>query len=347
MRALPEYEWVLKTQPARHFSWRVRAAEWIWGLADDADFEQSYDLIIATSLSGIAGLKAMCPKLSNTPVWMYFHENQFAHPLEGRQSLDHQISWQFSSLQNALCADWVSFNTAFNRDSFFEGLRQMLKRMPERLPGDPAGRIEKTSEVLPVPLDDSFAKMRTCAKDPSLIVWNHRWEWDKQPQIFLDALIALKQEGLSFRLAMLGSGGADDERFKTERENLGDSVVCWGEVDAEIYRSWISKAGIGVSAALHDFQGLALLELALAGASIVAPRRVAYPECIPDAQFYEGSPSNDASEVNALKEALRAALQLEEPRAVSIAPLPMWSNLAEAYRERIELLISGCVKTST
>ena len=26
MAALPEFDWTLKTQPARHFSWRVRAS---------------------------------------------------------------------------------------------------------------------------------------------------------------------------------------------------------------------------------------------------------------------------------------------------------------------------------
>lgn len=339
MAALPEYEWTLKTQSARHFSWRVRASEWIWGLEDDSDFERTYDLIIATSLSGVAGLKAMKPKLSTTPVWVYFHENQFAHPLEERQSEVHQISWQFSSLQNALCADWVSFNTEFNRNSFFAGLRQMLKRMPERLPGDPVMRLEAISDVMPVPLSDNLIKMRDVEKDPELIVWNHRWEWDKQPQVFLDALIAVKQAGVPFRLAMLGSGGAEDGRFAEERAALGDSVVCWGEAADDDYPKWISRAGIGVSAALHDFQGLAVLELALAGATIVAPRRVAYPECVPDALFYEGSTVDVELEKRDLAAAIGTSLKDAAPRTVGAPALPVWSKWKNRYKIRIEKLM--------
>ena len=336
MAALPEYEWVLKTQPARHFSWRVRASEWIWGLDLDPDFDQAYDLIIATSLSGIAGFKVMRPHLAQVPVWVYFHENQFAHPLEDRQSVEHQVSWQFSSLQNALCADWVSFNTAFNRDTFFAGLRKLLKRMPERLPGDPLGSVEACSNVLPVPLDDELLSLRNAKKDPRLIVWNHRWEWDKQPQVFLDTLVALRNEGVDFRLAMLGSGGADDERFEKERLALGDAIVHWGEVTSEDYRNWLGRAGVGVSTAVHDFQGLAILELALAGATIVAPRRVAYPECVPEAVFYEGSSDDPAEEARALQVVLQSALNHESPQAHSVEKLPVWKMWTDRYRERIE-----------
>ncbi|PXA04129.1 DUF3524 domain-containing protein [Coraliomargarita sinensis] len=341
MAALPNYNWTLKTQLPRHFSWRVRASEWIWGLQDDADFEREYDLIIATSLSGLAGLKALRPNLARTPTWVYFHENQFAHPLEKRQSGDHQIGWQFSSLQNALCSDWVSFNTAFNRDTFFEGLRAMLKRMPERLPNKPVAKLKVRSDVMPVPLTDTFTEMRKLDKDPSLVVWNHRWEWDKQPQRLLKALIELRQEGVCLRLAMLGSGCAGDERFQAERDALGDSIVHWGEAEPVRYREYLGRAGIGVSCAKHDFQGLAVLEAAQAGATVVLPKRVAYPECVPGAYFYPGSSKDEAVDIADLKEALRAALIAGKPKPVSLATIPLWSEWKAAYAERIKKLIGA------
>ena len=36
------------------------------------------------------------------------------------------------------------------------------------------------------------------------IVWNHRWEYDKQPEVFFDALLRLKNAGYSFKLHVLG-----------------------------------------------------------------------------------------------------------------------------------------------
>lgn len=339
MRELSQYDWTLKTQRPRHFSWRVRASEWIWALEDDAELEQSYDLIVATSLSGLAGLKARRPHLAGTATWVYFHENQFAHPLEERQTQQHQVGWQFSSLQNALCADWVSFNTAFNRDSFLDGLRRMLKRMPERLPGDPVGTIEARSDVLPVPLRESFAALRSNPKDPKLIVWNHRWEWDKQPERLLRAVTELKAEGVGFRLAMLGCGGAEDERFAEARAALGESVVHWGEADPESYSKWMGQAGVGVSCSLHDFQGLAVQEAAQVGATVVVPERVAYPECVPGALFYQGSAENAEEDIAGLKAALREALQLDVPRAVALEQLPQWTYWKDDYARRIEGLL--------
>ena len=37
-----------------------------------------------------------------------------------------------------------------------------------------------------------------------LILWNHRWEYDKNPEEFLQALLRLDEQGLDFRLAILG-----------------------------------------------------------------------------------------------------------------------------------------------
>lgn len=341
MAALPQIDWTLKTQPARHFSWRVRSSGWLWGLSDDPDFNQPYDLVIATSLSGLAGLKALCPALAHTPLWVYFHENQFAYPRSESQSADHQIGWQFLSLQNALCADWISFNTEFNRNTFLAGARKLLRRFPEKLPGKPLNRIESHSDVLPVPLTERFAALAGQPKEADLIVWNHRWEWDKQPERFLAALLRLRRAGVAFRLAMLGSGGGRYRDFTAQRDALGDAVVHWGEANDDDYRQWLGRAGIGVSTAIHDFQGLAMLELAQAGARVVVPRRLAYPECLPDAVFYTGSDQDAERDSEDLAGALDAVLSGRKKGKRMTAPLPTWSTLAGRYADRLATIASG------
>ena len=341
MTALPEFDWTLKTQPARHFSWRVRASGWLWALADDPELSKNYDLVIATSLCEVVTLKALCPALRDAPLWLYFHENQFAHPIGERQWASHQQGWQFQSIQNALCADRIDFNTAFNRDTFFDGARRLLKKFPERLPGQPLARLEAKSGVLPVPLTRRFARFRDAPKNHRLIVWNHRWEWDKQPERFLKALTALANEGIDFEVAMLGSGGGRKQgEFEDYRKQLGHRVRRWGEADEGTYTGFIREAGIGVSCALHDFQGLATLELAQAGATVVVPRRVAYPECLPEAHFYEGSETDEAADVIALKNALRKVLENEPISKINPKVIPSWDALADAYRERIHQLSS-------
>ncbi len=339
LAALPKIDWTLKTQLARHFSWRVRASGSIWALANDPDFARRYDLVIATSLTDVVSMKALCPALRDTPLWLYFHENQFAHPISDRQWASHQQSWQFKSIQNALCADWISFNTAFNRDTFLDGADGLLKKFPEKLPGRPLDRIIERSDVLPVPLTGRFASFRESPKHPARIVWNHRWEWDKQPQVFLDALVALHHQGYEFELAMLGSGGGrGKETFGDEAGILREHIVHWGEADEAAYAELIRSAAIGVSTALHDFQGLAMLELAQAGATVVVPRRVAYPEVLPGACFYEGAPGEPGADAAHLKAILAKLLTSGCPAPINHAQLPTWEQLEGNYRARIEAL---------
>jgi glycosyltransferase involved in cell wall biosynthesis len=343
MAALPHISWTLKTQPARHFSWRVEASGLLWALSDDADFDNHYDLIIATSLSDLTRLRAFRPHLAAVPTWLYFHENQFAHPRSASQAAGHQIGWQFLSIQNALCADWISFNTRFNRNTFMDGARQLLSRFPEKVPGKPLARIEQRSDVLPVPLTDAFADMADTPKETDLILWNHRWEWDKKPENFLKALIQLRDSGVHFRLAMLGSGGGRNEAFEQQRQALGDAVVHWGEASPDEYRQWMSKAGIGVSTSIHDFQGLSMLELAQAGAGVIVPRRLAYPECLPGARFYRGSEQDGDQDVADLVEQLASVLTERAPTPVR-HEIPLWSTLAEQYADRMSAIASGSVR---
>ncbi|MFP4673119.1 MAG: DUF3524 domain-containing protein [Opitutales bacterium] len=338
MRAFPEVEWTLKTQPARHFSWRVRSSGWLWALDSDPDFRKPCDLILATSLAGVVPMKAMCPALQGTPLWVYFHENQFAHPLSERQHAEHQAGWQFQSLQNAFCADWISFNTAFNRTTFLEGARRLLRKFPEKLPEAAVQRLSEHSDVLPVPLTREFKAFRNTPKTRNLILWNHRWEWDKQPERFLAALIALHREGFDFELAMLGSGGGRKNKFEAEAEELKSRIVQWGEVDPDSYKDWIARADLGVSTAIHDFQGLSMLELAQAGATVIVPKRLAYPECLPQAHFYEGHPGDAHKDIEDLKAALTTLLQSEERPRHDTRNLPEWERMRELYHKRLARL---------
>lgn len=341
MAAFPDIDWTLKTQPARHFSWRVEASGLLWALADDADFECDYDLILATSLSDLTRLRAFRPHLAAIPTWLYFHENQFAHPRSASQATDHQIGWQFLSIQNALCADWLSFNTEFNRRTFLSGARKLLRRFPEKLPGNPIERIEQRSDVLPVPLTEAFSILRDQAKEADLIVWNHRWEWDKQPERFLAALLQLRDAGIGFRLAMLGSGGGRNAEFERQRQALGDSIVHWGEAAQSDYQQWIGRAGVGVSTSLHDFQGLSMLELAQAGAQVVVPHRLAYPEVLPDARFYTGSESDAQCDVADLTAVLKSVLAGIGDAPAAKPAVPLWSELAGCYADRMNTIASA------
>ena len=76
---LREHAFCVVTLPPRFFSWRFRGNS--LSFAFDERLKDGYDLVIATSMTDLSSLRGMCPALSSVPTIVYFHENQFAYPL--------------------------------------------------------------------------------------------------------------------------------------------------------------------------------------------------------------------------------------------------------------------------
>jgi len=335
MAAFAEHSWTLRSQPARHFSWRIEASGWLWALSDDEAFQQSYDLIIATSLTQVVTLKAQCPALRDVPLWLYFHENQFAHPLSNQQQAAHQTAWQFKSLENAFCADWVSFNTCFNRDTFFAGAEQLLKKFPELIPGDPLAKLKTRSDVLPVPLTDRFSALREQQKDPRLVVWNHRWEWDKAPDRLLEFVKELERRGMPFQLSVLGQHGKTvPEPFRELQEQFGHRLRHFGYLEHKSdYLEVLKSAHFVVSTAIHEFQGLAVLEGVQAGCVPLVPDRQAYPEIFGEHHLYATSEDKHAEAVNACDKLEDLISKKANPPTIQAMG---WEALKSEYGKRIK-----------
>ena len=73
-------------------------------------------------------------KHKNTPVHLYFHENQFSYPVSGKdpdgntERLEH---YQFIQLKSFLSAEKVYFNSNYNRETFLDGAKKLLNKLPE------------------------------------------------------------------------------------------------------------------------------------------------------------------------------------------------------------------------
>jgi len=93
------------------------------------------------------------------------------------------------------------------------------------------------------------------------IVWNHRWEYDKQPEVFFAAMQMLQEHGVEFVLHVMGQSFREvPPCFNQARESLGDRVATWGYQPRESYLQILRRADFVVSCAAHDFQGLGMLE---------------------------------------------------------------------------------------
>lgn len=318
-RSLPGYEWHSLTLPPRHFRWRIRGNPLSW--LNEPLLEQSWDLVIATSMVDLATLRGIHPTLARTPAIAYFHENQFAYP--DRRTGQGSNEPGVVNLYTALSADRILFNSDWNRRSLIEGVEKLMRRLPDHKPTDLTRRLEAKSEVVPVPIDDGVfsARDREWSAVPHLL-WNHRWEYDKGPDRLLAILRALRRNGQAFRISVVGQQfRSAPEAFEAIRVECRDELVNFGFLASEeAYRALLCEADLVLSTALHDFQGLAVLEAMAAGAVPVVPDRLAYPEYVPDSFRYESDEGDVGREAESAAALVRNLLDRPRPGVSTFRP---------------------------
>lgn len=278
----------------RFWKWRMHGAA--LELADRCHrMGQDPDLLVVTDMVNLPYFLALTrPRFGDTPIAAYFHETQLAYPLAPGASQD--LTYGFMNFMTGLCADWVFFNSTFHRERFFEELPRLLKHFPDYNHLETVPRLRAKSSVLHVGCD--LGRLDAARRDalprtrPPLILWNQRWEYDKQPEVFFKALSILAEEGVSFRLALAGENFRQKpEEFLQAKEAFADRLVRYGHADADEYARLLWQADVVISTAIHEFFGIAIVEAVYCGAWPLLPRRLVYPELIPpplhDVHLYE------------------------------------------------------------
>jgi len=340
----PEHDWHVLTLPARYFSWRQRGNSLSWAFNERNRLDQAYDLLIATSMTDLSGLKGLVPALADTPSIVYFHENQFAYP---RSSQAHSsVEPQILNLYTALAADCVVFNTRYNRDTFLHGCAQLLDKLPDHVPAGLVERLNERTCVLPVPLPESCFQSVETDDRPLHIVWNHRWEYDKNPDLLLQALRVLKQdEQTPFRLSLVGQQFRKiPESLVVLQEEFRQELAHSGYLESTAYRQVLRQADVVLSTANHDFQGIAVLEGVAAGCVPVVPDRLAYRELFDEGFRYNDSRSGkEGSEAQQLATHLAERAKQKQQGALPDAPDVRWLSWAQqapAYGRLFESVLT-------
>ncbi len=272
----------LLTMPPRKWKWRMRGAALAFEPRIRA-LEEPPELLVATDMLNLPELLGLLrdhfpPRL---PVITCFHENQLTYPLPSRDERDFHFG--LVNIHTALASDRVVFNSAFHRDEFLEAVPGLLRLMPDHRPEGVAERIRARSEVLALPVeaepDPPPAPVR---ERENLILWNHRWEDDKNPEAFFDAIRTLDRRGAEFGLVVLGqSFSGVPACFAAARRDLAHRIVRWGYLPSrEAYLQEAARCRIVVSTANHEFYGLAVREAIRLGCYPLLPRRVVYPELV-------------------------------------------------------------------
>jgi len=329
-------DWTTLTLPARHWKWRMRGSAAYFAQAHAQVLAESFDLVVASSYVPLAELVGLAPALHGVPRVLYFHENQLAFPTLGpQQPRDHHFG--FTQLVSALAADRCVFNSAYNRDSFLEAADALLRRMPDAVPKDWVQTIRDRAVVLGVPQPLSPAPVAASAPHPDgpLLLWNHRWEHDKNPQTCLHGLVELAAEGLAFRVAVCGQRFRRAPAvFEEVEPALRPRAVQWGHADTQTYRTLLDTADVVLSTAHHEFFGVSVMEAVHHGARPLVPDRLAYRELWPAMFRYR----DDDAFVPALRELLGSAEPLRADRRHLTAPFSL-DALVPRYAALFESLV--------
>ena len=288
-------ECTVLAMPGRHWKWRMRGA--VPWLADNhaGVLEQRYDLVFASSYLALAELIGLFPHLGGAARVLYFHENQLAYPDRAdRAGFERDTHFGFTQMVSALAATCCLFNSDYNRRSFLDAGADLLARMPDaRLPGW-RGQVEERSAVLGVPMQ--FPATSVLAETPldqraegPMLLWNHRWEHDKNPEAFFSTLTNLAGEGLAFRVTVCGEQFREvPESMRVARSALAGRLRHFGfEPDRRAYEALLADSHLVVSTANHEFFGLSVMEAVWCGARPHVPDRLAYQELFPPEYRYQ------------------------------------------------------------
>ncbi len=301
-----EWEWKELILPPRFFTWRLRGAPLHWYWREKKALEAPYSFAVVDSTVELASLRGLVPQLTQVPTLLYFHENQFEYPIRNPSLERERVHLALVNVYSALAADKVAFNSEFNRQSFLKGLSKFLDRVPDYSPKKIVEAIEKKSEVVPVPLEESWWELANIPRGGEFtILWNHRWEYDKGPERFFSALRILKKKGVKFKINVVGRTFREVPAvFREAREEFREEIQRWGYLAPGEYREAVAESHAVVSTALHEFQGLSVLEAASAGCFPVVPDRLAYREFFPPQCRYPSSVKNPEREAEDLAEHL-------------------------------------------
>ena len=329
-------EYRLFSLPARNWQMRMQlAAPWcIQKIAELPVAQRSFETILCSSFFDVGVLRGLLPRIKGwnhqARILIYFHENQFVYPSRDNQTAQHLFGG--INFHSALAADGIAFNSEYNRQTFLAGVRAGLQAASGiQLPGMVAELADKSVVLFPgIDFSAIDAGPWKKAEGIPVIVWNHRWEHDKNPQEFFAALEQLLHRGVDFRLLVLGqSFAASPACFADAREKFADQIIHFGFVPSrQHYLELLRQGDLVVSTALHEFYGIAIIEAVRAGCVPVLPDRLAYPELF-DAQFLY--PENLLAQ--RLEECIVGRCRLSRATAMAMTDMFSWQSVKQEYNQ--------------
>jgi len=282
----------LLTLAGYHWKWRMHGGAVTLASRFNDLSSKDFDVIVATDMLDVALFRSLTVRhTAHIPIVVYFHENQLTYPWRASDvdvMLKRDNHYAFINYSSALAADVVLFNSVYHQRSFVEALPEFLRQFPDFENFETVEAIAAKSKVLALGLKLqrlNELKPATIEKYPRcLILWNHRWEYDKNAEQFFETLFKLHEHGIDFRLAVLGESFSNvPPIFEKAKEVLVEKIVHWGYVESEKdYAEWLWKADLLPVTSKQDFFGASVVEAMYCNVVPFLPKRLAYMEHIPE-----------------------------------------------------------------
>ncbi len=330
----------LLSLPGRFWKWRmfggaVSLAERAGGIAAE---QGAPDVVLASDMLDLASFMGHVGSALGEPkTVLYMHENQLTYPLSPTARDD--LAYAYMNWSSMLRADEVWFNSRFHLEAVFEALPKFLRHFPDHRHLSLIEGVEAKSIVMPVGVELGWID-ETAKTDPPLIMWNQRWEYDKDPERLFRALYRLADSGASFRLALCGENFRNVPiEFEEARRRLDGQLIHYGFSKRPTYEELLTDASVVVSTAKHEFFGIGAVEAMAAGAVPVFPKRLSYPDLVPGEIHADVLYGDDAGLDELLHAAITDPARREQIRNVVVPSMSRfsWDVVAGAYDDQLSV----------
>lgn len=264
------------------------------GLSGYVTVTQQPDVFLCSDYFDIAVFKALNPSFLDVPFICYFHENQFEYPVEANREKgsERDMHYGLINYRNVLVADHVVFNSQWNLKSFVDGVKNFRRRLPAKFRENIdvrklQKRLSAASIIYPLTHKIELLKSITAESNkkdgPLVVLWNHRWEYDKGTKELIELYHAVVEQDMNVQLVVCGKNHKNSSLGKMLQEiSIAKVTVKDWVDDEEAYFKLIKDSDVILSTSKHEFFGLSVLEGIFGGLVPLLPDALSYPELYAD-----------------------------------------------------------------
>ena len=195
--------------------------------------------------------------------------------------------------------------------------------------------IKYKSDILHIgcELKNNFTNKLIKKKNKPIILWNHRWEYDKNPDLFFSILRKIKSMNITFRLIIAGQKfSRSPEIFNSVLSEFKDEIIHSGYCESrDDYFRLLWTVDIIPVTSIQEFFGLSIVEAVYCETYPLLPDRLTYPEIFSIDENPEIFYKNESELLQKLIDALKNHKNLNNYSSSVIKY--DWRNMVDLYDE--------------